>query len=323
MTRELDHDGLQELLWGFAGHRVVTVAARVGILGRLAGQHATAAEVAAGLGLDPHAAGKVLRALTALGVLRSVGETFTVVPALTDELRDGPDSLVPFFEHSHDMYERWGASLEPWLRGQEWPTQPRTAAGVARFGAAMRAMGTQVAGQLAGVLDLDGVRRMLDVGGGFGQYAQALCRVNPELSATVLDVPEVAEQATAALAAGGPDGRLEFVGGDYLTSDYGTGYDLVLFANVLHQEREDAAAAMVRRGAAALVPGGRVAVLDFQIDDGQRGHVLGSLFAINMRSFGDTHPEPRIRTWMRAAGLVGIRRTDVGPHRWLIEGSRA
>jgi hypothetical protein len=50
--------------------------------------------------------------------------------------------------------------------------------------------------------------------------------------------------------------------------------------------------------------------------------VLGTLFAINMRSFGDTWSEPQIRGWMEAAGLVDIRRIDVGKDRWIIEGSK-
>jgi hypothetical protein len=49
---------------------------------------------------------------------------------------------------------------------------------------------------------------------------------------------------------------------------------------------------------------------------------MGALFAIQMRSFGDTHPEPSIRGWMEAAGLRNVRRTDVGTDRWLIEGEK-
>jgi 16S rRNA G1207 methylase RsmC len=191
---------------------------------------------------------------------------------------------------------------------------------VRRFGAAMRAIGGQMAIRFAGVIDLENVDKVLDVGGGWGHFARALCDRRPGLHATVLDRPEVVERARAEGGESGPDGTIEFMSGDYMETDYGSGYDLVLFANVLHQETADRAAEMVRRGAAALARGGRVVVVDFAIDDQQRQHVLGTLFAINMRSFGNTWNEPTIRQWMASAGLESIERTDLGPDRWIIAG---
>ena len=79
---------------------------------------------------------------------------------------------------------------------------------------------------------------------------------------------------------------------------------------------------MLRRWRCAAVPGGRVVVVDFAIDDAKREHVLGSLFAINMRSFGDTYSEPELRGWMEDAGLIDVERIDLGPDRWIISGSK-
>ena len=315
---DLDLDGFQRLLWGFAGHRVITVAGRTGILRLLGEKTLTTDEVAAELGLDPLAAGKVVRALCALGIADSDGKRYRAAAKLRPHLLPGDHDVVPFLEHSHAMYERWGETLEPWLRGEDWPVAERTPEEVRRFGAAMRAMGSQVARRVAAVLDLEDAKKMLDVGGGWGHFAKALCLAKPDLHATVLDIPEVVERAGADLAGTDSEARIAFLGGDYLATDYGSGYDLVLFANVLHQETADRAAEMVRRGAEALAPGGRAVVVDFAIDDDRNEHLLGALFAINMRSFGDTWSEPKIRRWMEAAGLGEIDRTDVGPDRWII-----
>ncbi len=76
------------------------------------------------------------------------------------------------------------------------------------------------------------------------------------------------------------------------------------------------------RGAEALAPDGRVVVVDFAIDDAQREHLLGTLFAVNMRSFGDTWTEPVIRGLMSVAGLVEVERTDLGTDRWIICGRK-
>lgn len=321
----MDVDQLQELLWSFASHRVITVAARTGLLERLAANAETAGAAAAALGLDALAVGKLVRALCALGVVEPDGEGYRITPGLRGALQPGAASLIPFIAHSHALYDRWGEGLEGWVRSGEWTTAPRTPAGQQAFGAAMQAMGTHVARQLARQLEVGDARRMLDLGGGFGHYARALLRVAPSLHAVVLDVPGTVELARAELAAG-PDAalapRLAFVAGDYLESALDGPYDLVLEANILHQEDARGAERLVQRGAAALAPGGRLAVVDFSIDDAQRGQALGALFAINMRSRGDTYPEPTIRSWMERAGLTEVRRTDLSSFRWLIVGRR-
>jgi SAM-dependent methyltransferase len=322
MPHRLDLDELQRLLWSYAGQRVVTVAGRTGILHTLAERDATPNEIATELDLDPLATGKVIRALYAQGLVEADGERYRLVDSLEPFFRGDDDDLGPFLEHSHSMYERWGENLEPWLRGDGWSTPPRTPERTERFGAAMRAMGSTIARRVAAALDLTGVTTVLDVGGGWGQYARAICAVAPEVRATVLDIPQVAEAAPESVERTAFDGRIRWIGGDYLETDFGTGYDLVLLANILHQELEPDAAEIVRRAADACAPGGRVAVVDFAIDDAKREHWLGVLFAINMRSFGDTWSEPEIRGWMTDAGLVDVERADIGPDRWLITGRK-
>ena len=320
MREPLDLDGLQRLLWSFASHRVVTTAARCGVLASLARRPAQTVDVARELDLDPGATAKVIRALHALGVLVvDARGAYRVAPALAG-LLDEDEGLLPFLEHSHRMYTTWGDHLETWLRGGEWPRGTRTPDDVRVFGEAMRAMGIRIARRLAEALDLDDVQRMLDVGGGFGHFARVLCEAAPDLHAVVLDRPEVVELARRDLGDGPLADRIELVGGDYHDTDFGSGYDLVLLANVLHQESAAQAARLISRSARALAPGGRVAVLDFRIDDHRHDHVLGTLFAINMRDFGDTWTDPDIRGWMQTAGLGHVERTDIGPDRWLITG---
>jgi len=322
MTDQLDLDGLQRLLWDFAGQRVITVAGRAGILDALADRPATPDEIAADLGLDPLPTGKMIRALTALGLVDADGETYRLTPGLRPYFGADGAGFGPFLDHLHSMYERWGENLEPWLRGEPWKTSPRTPEETRRFGAAMQAMGSQIARRVAETLDLGGVRTMLDVGGGWGHFSRAMCAVNPDLQTTVLDTPQVAEAAPNAIVGTGFEGRITWIGGDYLETDFGSSYDLVLMANIIHQELPTEAAEIIRRAAGALAPGGRAVVVDFAIDDAKQEHLLGALFAINMRSFGDTYSEPDLRGWMEDAGLIDVTRIDLGPDRWIISGTR-
>ncbi len=323
MSRNISNvDDLQKLMWSFAEHRVITVAGKVGILRHLAEGSSGIAEMAAELRLDTLAAGKIVRALAALGLVEPEGTRYRMKDALAPHFRSGQMDLVPFLEHSHSLYDRWGENLESWVRGEPWKGKRRDADGVRKFGEAMQAMGANVAEQAAAALDLKETKRMLDVGGGFGHYSKALIRANPGLSATVLDIPDVADFGREKATGSEFENRIEFVAGDYLEDDWGTGFDFVLLANVLHQELAERAADMVRRAANALEPGGRLAVLDFSIDDAQHENLLGALFAINMRSFGDTYPEPTIKDWMRDSRLAPLKRIDINEFRWIILGRK-
>ena len=318
----IEIDDLQTLSWRFAEHRVITVANRTGMLSLLAQEAGSGEQIAERLGLDPLATGKMLRALHALGIVESSSSGYRLDAGLAPHFQPGPSDMAPFLAHVHSMYERWGQSLEGWVRGEPplrgGPPDP------AAFGAAMQAMGSYVSGLAAETLDLGGVETMLDVGGSFGHYARAFCRVNKQLRATVFDRPDVVDLGREKMAAHPEAERIAFKGGDYLQDDLGQqAYDLVLASNILHQQSSEEAAALTRRCAAAVAPGGRLVVLDFAIDDARQQNLLGALFAINMRSFGDTYTEPTIRTWITDAGLGEVERVALGQHRWLIIGRRS
>lgn len=103
-------------------------------------------------------------------------------------------------------------------------------------------------------------KRWLDVGGGDGTVAEALLRADPRLSCDVYNLPAVAplvEERAAAL-----DGRLGFVGGDFLAEPLPGGYDVLTFARVLHDWPEDVARTLLEKAKDALPPGGRLAICE-------------------------------------------------------------
>jgi len=313
---------LRAIQWHFASHRILTVANRTGLLRRLAGDPVSIDRAATDLGLDPLATGKVVRALSALGLVRATDDQYALEADLVPLFAPGLGDYGPALEHSHEMYERWGATLEQWVRTGSMPPRERTPEGTRHFAEAMWANASVFGSELAETLGLTGVRRALDLGGGTGRLAVDLCRAAPNLHVTVLDQPDVVAMGPEVVAPTGVADRIAFAPGDYLTHDLGTGFDLVLLSNVLHQERAEAAADLVRRATAAVVPGGRLAIVDFTIDDHQREVASGCLFAVNMKSFGDTWTEPVLRRWMHDAGLTDVARFDLDATRWLIVGRR-
>ncbi len=69
-------------------------------------------------------------------------------------------------------------------------------------------------------------RRLLDLGGGHGLYSIAFTKINPHLTATVFDLPEVIEKAREYVQKYGAE-RVEFMAGDFFVDDIGAGYDVI------------------------------------------------------------------------------------------------
>jgi SAM-dependent methyltransferase len=82
-------------------------------------------------------------------------------------------------------------------------------------------------------------KRVLDVSGGSGLYAIALCQVNPKLEAVVFDRPGIVPYTKEYLGRYSMDGRVVIRGGDILKDDIGSGYDIVILSHVLYKYRRD------------------------------------------------------------------------------------
>lgn len=82
-------------------------------------------------------------------------------------------------------------------------------------------------------------REMLDLGGGHGLYAIALCQENPELHAVVFDKPQVLATTEQYIARYGMEGRVSVRGGDICSDDLGSGYDIVLVSHLLYKFRKE------------------------------------------------------------------------------------
>jgi predicted O-methyltransferase YrrM len=98
-------------------------------------------------------------------------------------------------------------------------------------------------------------RSMLDIGGGHGLYAIALCQENPDLQACVFDLPHVVPLTREYIGRYGMDGRVSARGGDILIDDPGRGYDLIIVSHLLYKFR-DRLVDVLGKVTESLAPGG-------------------------------------------------------------------
>ena len=124
-------------------------------------------------------------------------------------------------------------------------------------------------------LDTSDVALAVDVGGANGALLRLLQQANPALRGIVFDRPHVA----AAVAVDIAGDRTEVIGGDFFESVPAA--DLYLLKFILHDWDDESCVKILSRCREAMVPGGRIAIIDFLIGDRDDPGVM-ALMDLNM-----------------------------------------
>ena len=164
------------------------------------------------------------------------------------------------------------------------------------------------AAEIAGIVAPAPGGRLLDVGAGPGTYSLAFLRANPEMSATLLDLPSTLK-VTRRMLAEHPllAARSRLRAGNYREASFGREeYDLVLLSHITHDENPEVNRRLLEESFRALKPGGRVIVHDFMLDADRVRPVFGALFSVHMLAYtegGRTYTSAEYGKWLRRAGF--------------------
>jgi cyclopropane fatty-acyl-phospholipid synthase-like methyltransferase len=162
---------------------------------------------------------------------------------------------------------------------------------------------------LGGAYDFSRHRRLLDLGGGTGAMAIAVCALHPALRATVLDLPAVADAARDCVAEAGLADRVDVAEGNFKSDPLPDGHDVVLLANLLSVSSEETNRALLRRLFEQLPPGGAVILSGWILDDGRTSPTIPVLFCLQDINWNAPDVERSAGTymaWLREAGFVGV-----------------
>ncbi len=103
---------------------------------------------------------------------------------------------------------------------------------VARFTRKLYEIHVSLAEQLANMLDLRGVKLLLDLGGGSGVVSFALLRKQHDLTSVVVDVENVCQVGQEIASENKLEKRITYLAADFLQDDLPTGVDMVMLCDV-------------------------------------------------------------------------------------------
>jgi ubiquinone/menaquinone biosynthesis C-methylase UbiE len=276
----------------------------------------SAEDLAAHFDYNVGATQRLLNALVAMGVLRLDDGRYRLDDGLSDALGEGPTSVIPMLKHRARLWRVWSSLTDVVKTGKthyelhepdfdHWE-------GLPAFTRAMAVGGRRMAGHTIEALDLDGVKSVLDIGGGPGIYAIEFCKALPDVRVRLLDQVGVQDVASEFIRDAGFQENISFYSGDALDVDVddvvSSGqFDLVFMSNLIHAMSPGQIQELFRRCAGWAAPGGRIVVKDFFLDDTRTSPENAAIFSINMlvgTPDGNSYTWSETEEWLRAAGDV-------------------
>lgn len=331
MQEGLSVQGIVELASAYYGSAVLFAAVELGVFDAVeecVGE-ATLEELANITGHSRRGLRLLLDGCVASGLLVKQGDVYAnTVAGKLALLRQGEHALGEAINYNRDVYTAWG-KLAELVRSGRPVESPAIHLGddlerTRRFALAMHGRALGIGRMVVPMLELAGCRCLLDLAGGPGTYARLLVDANPELRVVTVDLPAIAAVAGELTVAAGMSDRVECRAGDYHTDEYeAESYDVVTIFGALHQESPEMICSILRRAHTALLPGGRIFILDMMTDETHTAPSFSALFAINMAlttSNGWVFSDMELKGWLSECGFGNASTTPVPPPmpHWLV-----
>lgn len=315
-----DGAALFDVVAGFVRAQVLLAVVELDLPARLMDGPRTPADLARDTDLPVDRMEILLQAATALGLLRRCRDGRFALARQGAALAGVP-GLAGMIRH-HGAFYRDMADPVALLRGDVdtelarfWPYvfgatgTPPPPQVTAAYSDLMSDSQQLVAQDTLATIRLGDVRRVLDVGGGSGAFAVALCTAHPRIAATVLDLPGVTPLAQARIADAGLTGRVDFVPGSFRDGPLPVGADMITLVRVLYDHADATVVDLLAKAFTALPPGGRL-VISEPMSGGDRpdpaGDVYFAFYTLAMQT-GRARSAARIADLCRAAGFTGLR----------------
>jgi SAM-dependent methyltransferase len=315
----VDPEPILRLASGFMATKHLFAANKLGLFEALANSPTNLDGLAARTGLTRRAARISADAMVALGLVGRDGDIYrnTDVAAVFLSGR-GPADLRPLLRFWDKIsYPAWSGLADALARGPSKEIFELNDELQEKASAGIEAILSGPAAALPRTFDFSGQRRLLDVGGGTGSWSIAVAREYPQLEATVLELPTVADVARKRIEAASLASRIGVVVGDATKRPLPPGYDVFLLANLIHYWSPDENRSLLRRVRSAAEPGASLLMADFWTDPTHTQPLQAALmageFAVHVRN-GDVYSVEDVRGWLEETGWRFIRHAPLaGP----------
>jgi predicted O-methyltransferase YrrM len=272
----------------------------------------SAQEIASSWKSNERSARMLLDAIAAMGLLDKKADKYlNTEAAKTFLIKTSPAYMGHAVKHQHHLVASWSKLSQAVKTGKPVRKKRRTKGELESFLMAMYNNASSLAPRITQEIDLSPRRHLLDLGGGPGTYAIHFCQANPNLRATVFDLPTTEPLARKMIRRFGLNARIDFQAGDYLSDSVQGTYDVAWLSQILHSMGPEHCCTVIENAVSVLESGGLILIHEFLLNDTHDGPLFPALFALNMlvnTEEGRSYSEGEVKEMLMKAGVRNIHR---------------
>ena len=268
-----DEDRLRSAIEAYHASALAYAAVKLGLPEKMAARPWTAEALAKELGLSPPHLLRFLRGLVTLGICEERTDGAFALTSLGQSLKPGSPSRLgekvtivveQYWQPWTDLVStlQTGAPAFEHVFGTDvWAWRNENFRGGDIFAAYLASETFAGAGPIVEVLDLSGVDRVADIGGGHGGLLAAILQAHPGMQGILFDLPETIIGAKKLLKSHGVFERVTLVGGDFI-AEIPVEADLYVLKSVLQHWDDVAARAILESCREAMPAHARFAIVE-------------------------------------------------------------
>ncbi len=284
-----------------------------------------ATQVAKKAGTSAKETAVLLNVLVAMGALKRSGEKFSN----TSETYKNFCESSPHYKlgtvmlklENRDEFSQLnqiiqnGRNLEDYAGGDD-PEFRR------KFTYAMHERSQLYSGPIANFVARKPVGRLLDLGGGPGSYSAAILKVDKNAEATILDRASAINVGQEIHQKSKVFRRMQFQEGDLFDSQWPSGFDTVLFSNILHIYNPQQNKILLKKIHRVLEKTGRLVIVDLFMHKNKTTPYEAVCFSLTMLLFtetGKSYTFEECKVLLKATGFSAFKTFRIGNGSSLIE----
>lgn len=305
---------IRELAAQFQTSRIILTAVELNIFSLLDKRLLASSEVASMINANSRATDRLMNALVALGFLKKTRSKFYNSDAASQYLVKGKPEFMGGLFHTNELWKTWSTLTKAVRAGTTvYNDDEYENNWTESFIAAMHYRGVKEAKIISMMIESNNPQMMLDVGGGSGAFSMAFIERFAGMKATVFDLPDIIPLTKKYVETYQYKNNFEYITGDYLEDDFGTGYDLILLSAIVHINSFEQNEKLIQKCYHSLNSKGQIIIKDWVMSEERTAPLGGAIFALNMlvgTECGDTYTESEIKSWLLNAGISKIERKD-------------
>lgn len=307
-----------DMIAGFVYAQILAAFVEAGLIEYLNGNLRTVHETAIAAGLPEDATVRMLLAGESLRISESPAEGLWTLGEAGASLSCNAGGMA-MIRHHRLLYKDLVDPLALFAAGRSaethlsaywtYASKDNIAAEAADYSRLMAATQPMVSQQIIDAYDFSGHRRMLDVGGGSGAFAEAIMAAAPELQIGIFDLPEVLKTTQLEVAADAGKSGWHLHAGSFKDGALPQGYDLITLVRITHDHDDDVVQALLAKIYTALPPGGRLLIIEPMAASPGAEPMGHAYFGMYLWAMGSGRPRTKleITQMLQAAGFPRIK----------------